>query len=214
MSGSVPVRRSRWPSFWIGAAAVAGSSLIAAASAGSLLLLPVNVDGTVVIIAFGILWFGIFFLSYPLQRRYARSLDLRRPGIGFVKGVLVVHVTNSSTLHFNLSEPHELKFGWWEYVTVSTGPTGRSRAVWTHATLSQAGRQMFLIAEDSVREAQAAAWPKTPDSSTPVMPRVSLWASDLVALVDAIRARSVSSMPEQHPPAPATQRVVREIVKE
>ena len=67
-------------SFWIGVAAVVGSLLLASALAGLLLLLPVNVDGAVVIIVFSFLWFGLFFLSYPLQRRYARSLDLRRPG--------------------------------------------------------------------------------------------------------------------------------------
>jgi hypothetical protein len=82
---SVPIRRTRWTSFWIGVGAavtafVLGAAL-AAALVGLLVLLKVNGNGAVIIFVFGLLWFGFFFLSYPLQRRYARSFDLRRPRI-------------------------------------------------------------------------------------------------------------------------------------
>ena len=74
---SVPIRRTRWTSFWIGVGAVvvafALAALLAAALAGLFVLLKVNFGGTVIIIVFGVLWFGLFFLSYPLQRRYARG---------------------------------------------------------------------------------------------------------------------------------------------
>ncbi|MGB8506997.1 MAG: hypothetical protein WCD76_01200 [Pyrinomonadaceae bacterium] len=189
VSFSVPIRRTRWTSFWIGAAAVVFALLLAFAFSGLLLLL-VNIDGVVIIILFGFILFGLFFLSYPLQRRYARSLDLRRPCVSLAGGILTVPLAEDTVLHFKLDEPHELIYGWWEFVMVSTGPTSRTRAVWTHATLSQTGQQLYFIAEDSIREAQSAGWPKTPDSSTPTMPRVRLWASDLVALVKAVRASS------------------------
>jgi hypothetical protein len=198
---SVPLRRTRWTSFWVGAATVIIAAVLAVLSVialgGLLMWLKVDFDGFWYIFLFGLLWFGLFFLSYPWQRRYARSRDLLRPGINFVKGKLTVPVAQDSILHFNLDETHELLFGWYEQVMTSAGgPTKNSRAVWTHAVLSQAGRELFLIAEDSIREAQSAGWSKTPDASTPTMPRVQLWASDLVELVEAIRSRVRPVMPD------------------
>jgi hypothetical protein len=165
---------------------------------GLLLWLQVGFDGFWFIFLFGFLWFGFFFLSYPSQRRYARSRDLRRPGINFVDGKLTVPVTQDFIFRFNLDEKHELLFGWYEQVMTSAGgATKNSRAVWTHAVLSQAGQELFLIAEDSIREAQSAGWPKTPDASTQTMPRVQLWASDLVELVEAVRSRVRPVMPDR-----------------
>lgn len=192
---NVPLRRTRWTSFWIGAATVIIAALLSVLSVialgGLLMWLRVDFDGFWFIFLFGFLWFGFFFLSYPWQRGYARSRDLRRPGINFVNGKLTVPVAQDFILHFDLDETHELLFGWYEQVMTSAGgPTKSSRAVWTHAVLSQAGHELFLIAEDSIREAQSTGWPKTPDASTPTMPRAQLWASDLVELVEAIRARS------------------------
>ncbi|HZH30078.1 MAG TPA: hypothetical protein VEY11_04900 [Pyrinomonadaceae bacterium] len=207
VSVSVPVRRTRWVSFWVGVAAVVAAAVSAVLLVGALFALlswlEVEVDGFWIIFLFGLLWFALFFLSYPLQRRYARSRDLRRPGISFIDGRLAVPVAQGSTMHFKLDEPHELVFGWWEHVMTSASYQGaHTRAVWTHARLTQAGQQLFLIAEDAVREAQSAGWPKTPDSSTPTMPCANLWASDLVVLVEAMRAR----------PARADHRPHREII--
>lgn len=189
VSCSVPIRRSRWVSFWIGVAAVVVSLLSAAALTGLLLLLPVSVDGAVVIIVFGILWFGLFFFSLRRQKRYARSLDLRRPGIRLLAdGLLTIPVTDDLTLHFKLDEPHELTFGWFEVVVRTAGqPLNYTRGFMTHAILSQAGQRLFLKAEESSREAKAAGWP---NSTYPVTPALSvrLWASDLVVLVEAVRA--------------------------
>lgn len=198
---SVPIRRTRWTSFWVGAATVIIAALLAvlsAAALGSLLMwLKVDFDGFWFIFLSGFLWFGFFFLSYPLQRRYARSRDLRHPGINFVDGKLTVPVTQDFILHFDLDETHELLFGWYDQVMTSAGgPTTNSRAVWTHAVLMQGGQELFLIAEDAIREAQSAGWPKRPDASTPAMPRVQLWASDLVELVEAARSRVRPLMPE------------------
>ena len=192
---SIPLRRTRWTSFWIGAAAVIIAALLAVLSVvalvGLLTLLKVALDGFWAIFLFALLWFGLFFLSYPLQRRYARSRDLRRPGITFVNDIMIVPVAQDFILHFKLDEPLEMAFGWYEHVMTSVGgATKNTRAVWTHASLSQDGRGVYLIAEDGVREAQSADWPKTPDASTPATPRVQLWASDLVALVEAVRART------------------------
>jgi uncharacterized membrane protein YhaH (DUF805 family) len=191
---NVPLRRTRRTSFWIGAAAVIIAALLSVlamvALGGLLMWLKVDFDGYWFIFLFGLLWFGLFFLSYLLQRRYARSRDLRRPGISFVNGKLTVPVAQDFILHFNLDETHQLLFGWYEHVMTSAGgATKSSRAVWTHAVLSQAGQELFLIAEDSIREARSAGWPKTPDASTQTMPRVQLWACDLVELVEAVRAR-------------------------
>ena len=196
VSRSIPVRRTRWVSFWVGLAAVILAALSAAASVAALVLgllawSGAELDGFWAVFLFGLLWFGLFFLSYPLQRRYSRSRDARRPGITLAGSLLTVPVASDSALQFNFDEPHELVFGWCEHVMTSAGgPTTLTRGVWTHALLSQAGRQLYLIAEDSVREAQAAGWPKTPiAAATTAMPRVNLWASDLVALVEVARAR-------------------------
>ena len=195
ISCSVPIRRSRWPSFWIGFAAVIVSFLLATALAASLLLVPVNINGAVVIIVFGFLWFSLFFLSLSWQRRSARSLDLRRSGISLVDDSLTIPVSDERTLHFKLDESHELIFGWFEVLIKSTGgPTTNTRAVMTYAILSQAGQQLFLKAEDSVREAQASGWPNATSSVTPAL-NVRLWASDLVVLVDTMRARVRQSAP-------------------
>ncbi|HEY0082999.1 MAG TPA: hypothetical protein VGB61_09435 [Pyrinomonadaceae bacterium] len=192
---TVPVRRTRWVSFWVGLAAVFIAALAAAMSVaafgGLLTLLKVEVDGFWIIFLFGLFCFGLFFLSYPLQRRYARSRDLRWPGISLNGGVLSVPLEKKSTLHFNLGEPHELAFGWCEHVMTSVSYQGtHTRGVWTHAMLTQNGQGLYLIAEDSIREAQSAGWPKRTIPATPTMPRVSMWASDLVALLEAIRTRS------------------------
>jgi hypothetical protein len=175
-------------SFLIGAAAVLASLLLASALAGLLLLVPINVDGAVVLIIFSIAWFGGFFLSLPWQRRSARALDLRRPGASLEGNLLTVPVPDKPSLVFKLDEPYELIFGWFDVVTKSTGgPTTNTRSLMTYAILSQAGRQLFLKAEDSIREAQGAGWPKATSSITPEV-CVRLWASDLVALVEAVRA--------------------------
>ncbi len=185
----VPVRRSLWVSFWIGVAAGVGSLASAVALAGLLLLPPVAFDGAVIIIVFAALWFGLFFLSYPLQRRYARALDLRRPGITLSDNLLTIPAADDLTLRFKLGEPHELTFGWFEVVTRSSGgPTTNTRGFMTYAILSQAGQELFLKAEESAGEAKAAGWPNSTYATTPAR-SVRLWAGDLVALIEAVRAR-------------------------
>lgn len=185
----VPVRRTRWTSFWIGVAAVVISLLLSAALAGSLLLLPINIDGAVVIIIFGVFWIGIFFVSVSWQKQYARSLDLRRPGISLTNSLLTIPVSRDLTLRFSLNEAHELMFGWFEVVIKSTGgPTTNTRGLMTYAILSQAGQAVFLKAEDSVREAKAAGWSNATHSATPAL-SVRLWATDLVFLIEAVRVR-------------------------
>ena len=104
-------------------------------------------------------------------------------------GLLTIPVTDDRALHFKLDEPHELMFGWYEVVIpASGGPTTNTRALMTYAILSQGGRQLFLKAEESVREAQAVGWPNLTGSATPAL-GVRLWAGDLVALVEAVRMR-------------------------
>lgn len=193
----VPVRRSRWVSFWVGLAAVFLSLLSATALAGLLLLLPTVVDGAWVILAFGVIWFGLFFVSLPRQSRYARSRDLRRPGASLAGGVLTVPLADDSTLSFNLHEPHELTFGWHEVVTTSSGgPTTNTRGLMTYAIISQAGRELFLRAEESTSEARAAGWPNRTSQTTPDL-RVRLWAADLVKLVEALRTHAAPPAPVQ-----------------
>jgi hypothetical protein len=90
---SVPIQRTRWTGFWILVATIFISFLLAVAPTASLLLLPANVitDGALTIIIFGFLWFILFFSSFPLQRRYARSLALRQPGLClFADGTLTI----------------------------------------------------------------------------------------------------------------------------
>jgi hypothetical protein len=219
VSFSVPIRRSLWTSFWIGAAAIIISLTLAAALSGLLLLLPVTVNGVVVILLFGLLWFALFFLSLARQRRYARSLDLRRPGIRLAQDLLTIPLAGDLTLCFKLDEPHELTFGWFEVVTKSTGgPTTHTRALMTYAILSQAGQQLFLKAEESVREARAAGWPNATSSVTPAL-GVRLWASDLVALIEAVRAGQArtSAPPALQTPEPTAvkdNRAPQEAVRE
>ena len=184
---SVPVRRSRWVSFWVGVGAVVLSLLTAASLTGLLLLLTSAIDGAWVVILFAALWFGLFFLSLPGQKRYARSFDLRRPSARLDGGLLTVPLTDGSTMSFDLCRPHELNYGWFEVITRGGGgPTTNTRGLMTYAILSQAAQELFMQAEDSVREAQTVGWPnktsvKTPDRS------VRLWASDLVTLIEAAR---------------------------
>jgi hypothetical protein len=192
----VPVRRSRWLSFWVGVGAVVLSLLTAAALTGLLLLLPPVIDGAWVIIVFAALLFGLFFLSLPRQKRYARSLDLRRPGARLVGGQLTIPLADDAAICFDLDEPHGLIYGWFEVVTKSTGgPTTNTRGLMTYAILSQAGQELFLQAENSVREAQAAGWPNRTSPTTPDR-RVRLWASDLVTLVGAVRSHAPTTSNE------------------
>lgn len=182
----VPTRLSRWVSFWVGVGAAVLSMLTAAALTGLLLLLPHAIDGAWVVIVFAALLFGLFFLSLPWQRRYARSFDLRRPGARLDGRRLTIPLANDATMRFDLGEPHELTYGWFEVITHGGGgPTSNTRGLMTYAILSQAGRELFLQAEDSIREAQAAGWPNRASVKTPDR-RVRLWASDLVTLIEAV----------------------------
>lgn len=202
VSVGVPVRRTRWVSFWVGVAAVFLSLLAAVALAGLLLLLPVN--GTWVVIAFGALWFGLFFLSLPWQRGYARSFDLRRPGARLQGGRLTIPLGDDAEMSFDLNEPHELTYGWLEIVmSGGAGPTTNTRGLVTYAVLSQGGRGLFLQAEDSVSEAQSAGWPNRTNSFTPDL-GVRLWASDLVTLVEAVRTHARPAPPQPQTDMPPT----------
>jgi hypothetical protein len=184
----VPIRRSRWVSFWVGVGAAAVSLLTAVALTGLLLLLPPFLDGAWVVLAFGVILFGLFFLSLPRQKRYARSLDLRRPGARLDGGLLTVPAGGDAAMRFDLGEPHEVTYGWFEVITRGGGgPTTNTRGLMTYAILSQAGQELFLQAEDSVREAQSAGWPNRTSANTPRR-SVRLWASDLVTLVEAVRS--------------------------
>lgn len=192
---SVPIRRTRWTSFWIGLASVVvafvSAAVLAAALVVLLALLKADGGGVVIVLAFGLLWFGLFFLSYPLQRRGARALDSRRPGVRLAGRVLASPLPDGSTLRFELDEPHELSYGWSEtLVSNVSGPAMHARSVSTYATLSQAGQRLLLIAEDSAREAKKAGWLKS--AGVPrFTPAVRLWAEDIVALVEAVRTRPV-----------------------
>jgi hypothetical protein len=189
---SIPIRRTRWTSFWIGAAAIF-VSLLPAVGLCALLVLLSSINGAVLIMMAGMLWFGFFFLSLPWQKRYARLLDLRRPGVSLADGLLTIPVANGLTLEFKLDEPHELMFGWFDVMIKSTGgPTTNTRGLMTYAILSQAGQQLLLKAEESVREAQASGWPNSTNSTAPEH-STRLWAPDLVTLVEAIRARPISA---------------------
>lgn len=212
----VPVRRSLWLSFRVGVAAALFSLLSATALAGLLLLLPIVVNGAWVIFAFGVFWFGLFFLSVPWQRRYARSRDLRRPCARLAGGVLTVPLADGTAFSFDLGGPHELAFGWYEVVmTSSGGPTTNTRGLTTYAVLSQDGRELLLQAEESTREARAVGWP---NRTAPTWPerRARLWAGDLVALVEAVRSHvppaasaSQENMPQTDAPS-AREELVRE----
>jgi hypothetical protein len=207
----VPVRRSRWVSFWVGVGAVLLSGLAAAALSGLLLLLPPVINGAWVVLLFGTLLFGLFFLSLPWQQRYTRSSDLRRPGARLDGGLLTVPLADAAAMRFDLGEPHELIYGWFEIITPGGGgPTSNTRGLVTYAILSQAGQELFLQAEDSVREAQSAGWPNRTNANTPDR-RVRLWASDLVTLVEAVRshipATSTESQTYMTPPDAPEERI-------
>ncbi|HUQ31545.1 MAG TPA: hypothetical protein VM095_05460 [Pyrinomonadaceae bacterium] len=187
-SCNVPIRRTLWTSFWIGSAAGFVSLLLAVGLSALLLLLLSSINGAVLLIVLGLLWFGFFFLSLPWQKRYARLLDLRRPGVRLMDCLLTIPVKDDLTLRFKLDEPHELMFGWFDVVIKSAGgPTTNTRSLMTYAILSQVGQKLLLKAEDSVGEAQMKAWPNSTSSTMPDH-SVRLWASDLVVLVEAIRA--------------------------
>lgn len=195
-SVSVPVRRSRWVSLGVGVGAAAVSLLTAAALTGVLLLLPPIIDGAWVVLAFALLLFGLFFLSLPWQKRYARSLDLRRPCARLDGGLLTVPAAGDAAICFDFNKPHELTYGWFEVITRGGGgPTTNTRGLMTYAILSQAGQELFLQAEDSVREAQSAGWPNRTSANTPRR-SVRLWASDLVTLVEAVRTRVATASTE------------------
>lgn len=122
-----------------------------------------------------------------------RALDLRRPGARLSGNLLTTPLAGDTALRFALDEPHELAFGWFEAVTKSTGgPTTNTRGLVTYAILSQAGRGLFLQAEDSVRDAQSAGWPNKTSSTTPDL-RVRLWATDRPR--DARRGRALVARP-------------------
>ncbi|HEX8557503.1 MAG TPA: hypothetical protein VF668_05350 [Pyrinomonadaceae bacterium] len=179
-------------------------TLLAAAALAGLLLLPPGVpDGAWVFIIFAVLWFGLFFLSLPLQRRYTRALDARRPGARLAGGRLSVPLAGGEEFSFDLREPHALTFGWYEVVIKSTGgPTSNTRALMTYAILSQGGRELFLQAEESVSEAQSAGWPHKTSPNTPEL-RVRLWAGDLVTLVEALRSHAPPAAAVEPPERPA-----------
>ena len=192
----VPVRRSRWLSFGVGVGAAVLSVLTAAALAGLLLLSLPAIDGAWVVLFFAALLFGLFFLSLPRQKRYVRSLELRRPGARLDGGLLTVPLADDITMLFDLGEPHELTYGWFEVITRGGGgPTTNTRGLMTYAILSQAGQELFLQAEESVREAQAAGWPNRTSVKTPDR-RVRLWAGDLVTLVEAVRSHTPTAPTE------------------
>jgi len=200
----VPIRRSRRVSFWAGVGAGVISLLTAAALTGLSLLLPLTLDGAWVVLAFLTLLFALFFLSLPWQKRYARSFDLRRTGARLVGGLLTIPLADDTMMRFDLGEPHELTYGWFEVVTKNTGgPTTNTRGLMTYAILSQAGRELFLQAEDSVREAQSAGWPNRTSSTTPRQ-SVRLWAGDLVTLVEAVRSHAPKAATESQTPMTPT----------
>lgn len=216
ISRAVPIRHTLWTSFWTGVAAAFVSLLLATTISGLLLLAPINIDGAVVLIVFCLIWFVSFLLSLPWQRRYARSLDLRRPGISLAGNLLIVPVTDKLTLSFKLDEPYKLTLGWFDVVVKSTGgPTTNTRSLMTYAILSQIEQHLFLKAEDSVREAQSAGWPKATSSVTPEL-SVRLWASDLVALVEAIQSykppptSESHALPETAPERPAQEETIKD----
>jgi hypothetical protein len=185
----VPIRRTRWTSFFIGVLTLALSALLAAAICSLVMLASRTIGGVLVIILFGFFWACFFFLSYPWQRRLARFFDSRQPGISLDGDRITVPTDVGIKMQFNLGEPHELSFGWFDTkVATIAAPTMHTRAVLTYAVLSQGGQQLFLKAEDSVREAIAAGWSKA-NSVTPVTPELRLWARDLVALVERVRSR-------------------------
>ena len=124
---------------------------------------------------------------------------MRRPGARLAGGMLTFPLTDGTLLSFDLEEPYDLLFGWNEVLSRNTGgPTTNSRGLMTYTILSQAGRVLFLQAEDSVREAQSAGWPNSTSASTPEL-RLRLWASDLVTLVEAVRSHPRPAVAEASP---------------
>jgi hypothetical protein len=185
-----PIRRTRWTSFFIGAATLVFSILLAAGISGLVMLAVRTIGGVLLIILFGFFWACFFFVSYPWQRRFARALDSRRPGISLDGERLTVPTAAGIRMQFNLGEPHKLAFGWFDTkVATIAAPTMHTRSVMTYAVLSQGGQQLFLKAEDSVRDAIAAGWSKS-GSVAQATPELRVWARDLVSLVELMRTRS------------------------
>ena len=139
--------------------------------------------------AVGALWFGLFFLSRPLQKHCARSLDSRRPGLTLSAETLSVPTPEDNAITIRPGAPYELTYGWGEYAAKSAGgPTSNTLGVLTHATLTQGGVSLFFKAEDSAREAEAAGWPRVTFTEAEGRTQVRLWAVDLVSLVGAMRS--------------------------
>jgi hypothetical protein len=80
-----------------------------------------GINGAVVLTVVGALWFGLFFLSHPLQKRCARSPDSRRPGVTLSEEILSVPTPEGHALTVRLGESYELTYGWWEYLAKGTG---------------------------------------------------------------------------------------------
>lgn len=174
----------------IGFAAIIFSALLAAALVGLPLFFNANLgDGALVIIIFGVLWFGFFFFSYSLQKKFARRLDLRRPCICLVNDLLTIPVSKTTTLRFKLDEPLGLKFGWFE-VVARNHKGGNTHWFMTYALLSQGEHQVLMDAEYTAREAQAAGWLILTNRDVTPEHHLRLWAGDLVVLVEAIRAQT------------------------
>lgn len=184
---NIPIRRSQWRSFRIGLGAFFAALFLAIGVCGLLMWCFPKIWGGLNSTIFVLIWFGGFFGSIPGQRRYARSQDARLPGVSLADGVLSVPVKAGAPLLFRMGEPHELAFGWLEFVATSSGgATTCTRTLMSWATLSQAGQHVMLKAEDSVKEAQKAGWQKvmSPQADATV---VSLWAADLVGFVEFLR---------------------------
>ena len=184
---NIPIRRSQWRSFRIGVGAVFAALLLAAGVCALLMWLSKDISGVLLIMLFGVILFGGFFGSIPWQRRYSRSLDGRKPGVSLAIGVVYVPVKKDSTFIFWTGQPIEVAFGWLEFVVGGGGgPTTKTRTVMSWATLSQAGQNVMLYAEDSVKEAQKAGWQKVISPSAGA-PMIRLWAADLVEFVEFLR---------------------------
>ena len=134
---NVPIRRSQAGSFWIGAGVVFIALLLAVGVCALLIWRDKNVSGVLIIMVFGIIWFGLFFASIPWQRRSSRALDGRKPGVSLTRGTLSVPVKVGATLVFRTDQPIEVACGWLEFISGGGGePTGKTRTVMSWATLS------------------------------------------------------------------------------
>lgn len=186
---NVAIRRSQGTSFGIGVAVVFVALLLAVGVCALLMWLLAKISAVAIILIFGVTWFGVFFASIPLQRRYARALDGRKPGVSLSPGMLTVPVKPGSTLVFWTHQPIEVAFGWLEFISQGGGgPTSQTRTVMSWATLSQAGQHVILQAEDSIKAAQKAGWQKA-TSPLAGATKIRLWECDLVELAEYLKAR-------------------------